>query len=393
MLLTMRKKSKYIIGLLTGMLLMACQPVWAAGPPAPSAFSNPLAVTLVVLMLLLLIIIGILANILLGTADLKLKKKKLAPISKPVASAVLLLLMMTIGPSLFAQDTATQATATSSTIGGMAASTFYVMATVIFLELFIIIALLINIKFLLKNEKEKVLVESGVSTIEARKSQLSWWDKFNSLRPITQEAELDLGHDYDGIRELNNRLPPWWLYGFYLTIIVAGIYLYRFHISHDGPSSKEEYDRSVASAELKISEYLKLKGDAVDENTVKLLTSKDDLAEGKAIFTKSCVTCHTETGGGNIGPNLTDNYWLHGNDIKSVFKTIRYGINAMPPWQNQYSNKQIALVASYVKSLHGTNPPNPKAPQGVEMKEEVTAPAVDSLKAKPGADTVKKVTK
>lgn len=401
MLLTMRKKSKYIIGLLMVSFMMTSQPVWAAGPPAPSAFNNPLAIILVVLMLLLLIVIGILANILIGTADLKLKKKKNTPAIRPSLGALLLLLMLTIGSSAMAQtpDAANTTTSTASTIGGMSSSTFYVLATVIFLELFIIIALLINIKFLLKNEKEKVLEESGVSAAEAKKSQLSWWDKFNSLRPITQEAELDLGHEYDGIRELNNRLPPWWIYGFYVTIIFAAIYLYRFHVSHTGPSSKEEYDRSVAAAELKIQEYLKMKGDAVDENTVKLLTSKEDLAEGKLIFTKSCVTCHTETGGGNIGPNLTDDYWLHGNDIKSVFKTIRYGINAMPPWQNQYSNKQIALVASYVKSLHGTNPPNPKAPQGVLMKEEpvvadsAKAKPVDSLKGKPVADTAKKAVK
>jgi cytochrome c oxidase cbb3-type subunit 3 len=250
--------------------------------------------------------------------------------------------------------------------------------------------MLVNIKFLLKTEKEKIAPVPEAE--EIKKTRLSWWDRFNKLRPVTEEAELDLGHDYDGIRELNNRLPPWWLYGFYLTIIVAVIYLWRFHVSHTGPSSIEEYNRSVAKAELKIQEYLKTKGDAVDENTVTLLTSKDDIAEGKLIFSKSCVTCHTETGAGNIGPNLTDNYWLHGNDIKSVFKTIRYGINAMPQWQNAYSNKQIAQVASYVKSLHGTNPPNPKAPQGIEMKEDAaTATGVkDSLKTKPAADSLKK---
>jgi cytochrome c oxidase cbb3-type subunit 3 len=381
----MYKKSKYIIGLISVMLLMAFQPVWAAGPPEPSPFNNPLAITLIVLMVLLLIIIGILANILVGTADLKHKKKKYA---KHVMGSVFLIAIST---SVFAQDATAKATSAAKTIGGMPASTFYVLATVIFLELFIIIAMLINIKFLLRNEKEKVMAESGKEAAEAKKSQLSWWDKFNSLRPITQESELDLGHDYDGIRELNNRLPPWWLYGFYACIIFAGVYLWRFHVSHSGPSSKEEYNRSVASAEFKIKEYLKSKGDAVDENTVKLLTAKEELTEGKVIFEKSCATCHLVTGAGSVGPNLTDNFWLHGNDIKSVFKTIRYGINTMPPWQNAYSNKQIAQVASYVKSLHGTNPANPKPPQGIEMKEEVAgATSTDSLKAKPVADTTKK---
>ncbi len=131
---------------------------------------------------------------------------------------------------------------------------------------------------------------------------------------------------------------------------------------------------SVAKADLEIKEYLKLKGDQVDENTVTLLTAPGDIEEGKTIFAKSCVACHNEGGAGNVGPNLTDDYWLHGGDIKSVFKTIRYGINAMPQWQNSYSNKQIAELASYVKSLRGTKPANPKPPQG-ELYKEDTAPA------------------
>lgn len=206
----------------------------------------------------------------------------------------------------------------------------------------------------------------------------------NKLRPVSQEAELDLGHEYDGIRELNNKLPPWWIYGFYLTILFAAVYLWRFHVSHNGPSSKQEYETSVTKAALKTEAYLKAKGDLVDENTVTLLTGANDLAEGKAIYMKSCVACHTETGAGNIGPNLTDDFWIHGNDIKSIFKTIRYGINAMPQWQNAYSNKEMAQVASYIKTLRGTNPPNPKAPQGIEMKEDSApaSPATDSTKTK-----------
>lgn len=384
----MRNKLKYTLGPFAALMLLSVQPAWAADPPAPSPFSNTLSITLISLMILLLIIIGILANILLGTADLKMKKKEKQQ-NKGVASSLMIIGLMLTSQVLFAQDaTTTDAAKTASaTIGGMPVSTFYVMASVIFLELFIIIALLLNIKFLIKTEKEKIATAAEIA--EEKRTKLSWWDKFNKLKPVSEEASLDLGHEYDGIRELNNRLPPWWLYGFYLTIIFAVVYLWRFHVSHTGPSSAEEYNRSVASAELKIKEYLKSKGDAVDENTVTLLTSKEDLAEGKANYLKSCVSCHTETGAGNVGPNLTDNYWLNGNSLKSIFKTIRYGVNAMPQWQAAYSNKQIAQLASYVKSLHGTNPANPKAPQGIEMKEEAV-PAADTLKTKPAVDTVKK---
>lgn len=378
----MRTTTKYMLGLLTALTMTAVQPVWAAGPPSPSLFSNPLTLTFIILMVLLLVIIGILANILIGAADVKLKKKKKAQNQASLASVITVLLLLA-SPALFAQDAAGTTTATSTgakTIAGMSASTFYILATVLFLELFIIIALLINIKFLLKTEKDKIAAET--ETAEERANKLSWWDRFNALRPVTEEASLDLGHDYDGIRELNNRLPGWWLYGFYGCIIFAGVYLYRSHVSHTAPSGVQEYERSVAKAESDLKEYLKKQGDAVDETNVKVLTGAEDIAAGKSVFVKSCAACHLETGAGSVGPNLTDDYWLHGNDIKSLFKTVRYGINAMPSWQAQLSNKQIAQVTSYIKTLHGTNPANPKAPQGTLMKEEATpSTPADSLAA------------
>jgi cytochrome c oxidase cbb3-type subunit 3 len=365
----MRNKIKLILSLVASGLLFA-QPVWAAGPPEPSVFSNPLAVSLLVLMLLLLIVIGVLANILIGAADYKAKKRKQTSKQSSAAATIVMLLLLS-SSSLFAQDTVAEKATSSKLIGGLAASTFYVMITVLFLELVIILGLLANIKILLKKEKIKIATEPELAV--AKEPKVSWWSKFNRFKPVEQEADIDLGHNYDGIRELDNRLPPWWLYGFYLTIIFAVIYLWRFHVSHTGPSSLQEYERSVAKAELKIQDYLKQKGEAVDENTVTLLTGADDLATGKAIYIKSCASCHTEKGGGLVGPNLTDDYWLHGGDVKSIFKIVRYGFNAMPQWQNQYSNKEIAQVSSYIKSLKGTNPPNPKAPEGTLYKEEPAA--------------------
>ncbi len=383
----MRKNLKYIFGLFSGLLLWAAQPVWAAGPPAPSPFSNPMIIMLVTLMLLLLIVIGILANILIGAADVKLKKKKAMEKGQSVA-AVLVIFFLLGGTSVFAQGTTPETTSTAAkTIAGMSAGTFYIMAGVLFIELMIIIGLLLNIKFLLKTEKEKFVTETATpeQIAEVKRNKLSWWDRFNKLKPVSEEADLDLGHDYDGIRELNNRLPPWWLYGFYFTIIFAGIYLWRYHVSHTAPSSKEEYERSVAKAEARIKEYMKKKGDAVDENTVKLLTSADDLAAGKAIFTdpSKCVACHGPEGGGNaIGPNLTDDYWIYGGNIKDLFKTIKYGAkNGMKSWKDDLSPKQIAQVASFIKSLRGTKPANAKEPQGELYKEEEAVPA------KPAADS------
>lgn len=377
----MRRKFMYTVGFLGGGLLLTSSPVWAAGPPAPSPFSNPMAVTLMILMLLLLVIIGVLANILVGAADVKMKKQKAGVGSSSPAAAVLTMFLLLAGSSVFAQDvnSATQTTTIAKNIGGLSPTTFYIMAAVLFLELAVILVLVINIKLLLKAEGIKL---AETLPLAVKKPMQSWWNRLNRFKPVEQEADIDLGHEYDGIRELDNRLPPWWLYGFYLTIVFAGIYLWRFHVSHTGPSSVEEYERSVAKAETRIKEYLKQKGEAVDENTVSFLSSANDLEEGKIIYMKSCAACHKDAGGGDVGPNLTDEYWLHGGDVKSIFKVIRYGYNAMPQWQNTYSNKQIAQVASYIKSLKGTNPPNPKAPQGEVFKEAGAAPMVDSAAMK-----------
>lgn len=379
MYLQLLTRLKYKSAALFFALLIAASPAWAAGPPAPSLFDSPLAVIMLVLMFILLIVIAVLASIVIGAADVKRKQRVIERVQKAATPVILLLFLVTPATSLLAQDATTQTAVTDTTIGGVTPFAFYVMAAVIFLELIVILALLLNIKLLIRKERERLVNLSEEEIKEVKRTRLTWWDRFNKMRPISQDAELDLGHEYDGIRELNNRLPPWWLYGFYLTIIFAAVYLWRFHVSHTAPSSEQEYVRSVEQAELKIAAYLKTKGEAVDENTVSLLTDPADIEEGRMVFIKSCASCHKESGAGDVGPNLTDNYWLHGNDMKSIFKTVKYGINAMPQWQNTYSNKQIAQVASYIKSLHGTNPPNPKAPQGVEMKEEPAKPATDSL--------------
>jgi cytochrome c oxidase cbb3-type subunit 3 len=378
----LRRYPKYVLSIFA-VMLFSFQPAHAGGSATISITNNPLTVIMIIVMVLLVIFIGILASILVGAADVKRRKRKQAKAAISAHVHLLILALFVPAGSLFAQD-APATTAVVTTIGGMSASTFYVMAVVIFLELAVILTMLINIRALIKTERGEIMLIADENAVESMKSRVSWWDRFNKLRPVSQESELDLGHEYDGIRELNNRLPPWWIYGFYLSIIFAGVYLWRFHVTHRGPSSKEEYEISVAKAEQKTKAYLAAKGEAVDENTVTLLTAPAELEEGKIIFMKSCASCHLESGGGSVGPNLTDDYWMHGNDIKSVFKTIRYGINAMPQWQNSYSNKQIAQVTSYIKSLRGTNPPNAKAPQGTQMKEVPVNNPPDSTLKKDG---------
>jgi len=190
--------------------------------------------------------------------------------------------------------------------------------------------------------------------------------------PIEREAEIEFHHEYDGIRELDNILPPWWKYMFYATIVFAVVYLFYFHVSKTGDLQAAEYTKEMAAANKQKEAYMKLMASKMDENSVKLLTDKKNLELGKTIFSQNCSACHGKLGEGGVGPNLTDKYWIHGGGIKNVFKTIKHGVpeKGMKSWQGDFSPPQIQQVASYIISLEGSNPPNPKAPQG-DLFEDV----------------------
>ncbi len=339
----------------------------AAEPPKPSSLNNPLALTLVTFMVVLLVVIFMLGKLLTDIAEVKLKKEKEQKTGGTVAVVSAIVLLLLAGHSSMAQDASVP-----QVIGGLSAFIFYVMIGIIFIEMLVILALLINIRFLLKKDERKVFEGAYEFT---PKKLTAWWSKMNRFKPVEQEVELELDHNYDGIKELDNRLPPWWLWGFYVSIFFAVVYLWRYHVAYSAPLSKEEFEISVKKADEEVKAYLALQGETVDENTVTVLTEAADLAAGKNIYVAACVACHREDGGGLVGPNLTDDYWLHGGDIKSIFKTVKYGINAMPPWQASYSNKQLAQVSSYIKSLHGSNPADAKAKEGELYKEEAAEPA------------------
>lgn len=198
--------------------------------------------------------------------------------------------------------------------------------------------------------------------------------QLNAAVPVEKEKEIEFAHAYDGIRELDNDLPPWWKYLFYITLVFSGVYLYRYHISKTAPLSIEEYDQEMAEASLQKESHLKETGNVVDESSVIALTDDAVLKKGKQTFTVYCMPCHGPEGQGNVGPNLTDEFWIHGGGIKNIFKTIKYGWPAkgMISWQSQLNPKQIQEVASYVMTLQGTNPPNPKAPQGDKYVPEAS---------------------
>lgn len=207
-------------------------------------------------------------------------------------------------------------------------------------------------------EKEKSLQFNWINTIYTK--------LVGSSKPIEEEGEIILDHNYDGIKELDNNLPPWWVWGFYASIVFAAIYILRFQV-FSGPTQIDELETELAQAKLSIEEYKKTAKDLVDFNTVELLTDASDINAGKAVFEANCVACHMADGGGGIGPNLTDKHWISGGDIKSIFKTVSEGGRSgkgMIAWKAQLKPIEMAQVSSYVLTFQGTTPANPKEAEG-----------------------------
>jgi cytochrome c oxidase cbb3-type subunit 3 len=226
----------------------------------------------------------------------------------------------------------------------------------------------------------------------AKANQFKWIkEKYKSLlggKTIEEEHEIILDHNYDGIKELDNKLPPWWVYMFYATILFAVVYLVRFEVFSDY-NQAEEYEVAVAQAKIDIEAWKKTAKNLVDVNTVTLLTDVSDLKAGEAIFLGKCVACHKADGGGGIGPNLTDQHWILGGGIKNVFNTISEGGRSgkgMIPWKTELKPAEMAQVASYVLSFQGTTPAEPKAAEG-EIWIDPNAPVIEEQPTEQVQDT------
>ncbi len=248
---------------------------------------------------------------------------------------------------------------------------------------------------LLTDEQKKQLDEAQSLPFTESAFYQNLLSKLTRSKEIEQEADVMLDHNYDGIRELDNVLPPWWVYLFYGTIIFAGIYLFRYEVL-GSDNQAQEFDKEVAEAKIAVDEYNKTAPDMMNRDKVTLLTDASSLAAGKTIFLANCVACHRPDAGGNIGPNLTDEFWINnGGGIKNVFTTITEGGRdgkGMKSWKTDLKPSDIQRVASYVLSLQGSKPVNPK-PTEPEAKKWVdeTAPKDG---AKPAVtDTTKIATK
>jgi cytochrome c oxidase cbb3-type subunit 3 len=248
------------------------------------------------------------------------------------------------------------------------------LVIVVFLSVLIMLAWLLITVFkkvqLLEDEKNGVTEKTPSNNFNAWLKELL--QKWTNAKEIESEEEIILDHNYDGIKELDNSLPPWWVYMFYATIVFAVVYLVRFEVM-DGDNQITEYNNAVAEAKASLDKYKETATDIVDVSTVTLSTDAKDLSRGKAIFNLNCVACHLADGGGSIGPNLTDEYWVLGGGIKNVFKTVSEGGRdgkGMVAWKNNLKPADIAKVSSYILSLQGTTPANPKKAEGELWKEE-----------------------
>ncbi len=216
----------------------------------------------------------------------------------------------------------------------------------------------------IRHEKLSALEKSGAVVKDDWFKNLM--KSLTKSKPIDEEEDILMNHSYDGIRELDNDLPPWWLYGFYATIIFAIAYLSYYHI-FDGDNQDQLFQQEMAQAKIDVDAYKKTAKNLIDASTVKQSTDSKDLEDGKNIFTMNCAACHLMDGGGSIGPNLTDEYWILGGGIKNVFTTVSEGGRdgkGMIPWKSSLSPEEIAQVSSYILSLQGTTPATPKAPEG-----------------------------
>jgi cytochrome c oxidase cbb3-type subunit III len=266
-------------------------------------------------------------------------------------------------------------------------SLFLVVFLFLLIAIEIVVSAVDNVTYhMLTDEQKKQLEEAQSIRFTEGKFYKSIMNTLTRTKDIEQESDILLEHDYDGIHELDNVLPPWWVNLFYATIIFSLIYLIRYHVM-DGYTQAQEFEQEVELANLEIEKNKAANPvEEVTADKVTLLTDAESLAKGKEIYTNACAACHKPDGGGVVGPNLTDEFWINGGGIKNVFKLIAEGSKNNPTmvaWGKTLGTQDVQKVASYVLSLQGTKPTGAKPAEG-EKWVEVVAPAItDTTKVAP----------
>ena len=358
----------------------------AATQQVPSGY-NQLAILLMVLIVVLAFVIWGMGQVLTALGKQLVDKNK--------NTTKILSLILLAGFSLLSQDSMAQNAATTVVVqqlpnyGGLTASAYYMFLTVMGLELIVILFLAFSIRRMYTELlPEKIKPESKDSKLT------EWWSKldqklFTKAVSVEKEADILLDHDYDGIKELDNSLPPWWKYGFYITIGIAFIYLLNFHVLGIGLNPTQEYNAEMEKAKIEKEIYETNNKDRIDENKVPMADA-NGIKAGQRLFEANCAACHLKDGGGSVGPNLTDDYWLHKGSLNDIYTTIKLGYpdKGMQAWSGQFSPKEISFLAGFIKSLKGTKPAVAKEQQG---EFYIDAVATDSASvAKPDSAAVKK---
>lgn len=338
---------------------------------------NQLATLLMIMIIVLAFVIWGMGQVLITLGKQLVEKNNR---SSKVFSMVLLAWFSIMSQVSIAQDTPLTAVAEQlPNYGGLTSSAYYMFLTVIGMELVVILFL----AFSIRRMYSELLPEKIKPQIQEPKFA-AWWKKldtklFTKAVAVEKEADILLDHDYDGIKELDNSLPPWWKYGFYITIVVAFIYLLNFHVLGIGLNPTEEYNAEMEQARIKKELYDANNKDKIDENNVPM-PGADGILAGRRLFETNCVACHLKDGGGSVGPNLTDNYWLHKGSLNDIFNTIKVGYpdKGMQSWSSNFTPKEISYLSGYIKTLIGTKPVIAKEQQGAFYVDEVAGAGKDS---------------
>jgi cytochrome c oxidase cbb3-type subunit 3 len=323
---------------------------------------------MIFLMFILILIIVVLAGSIMTYVKSDYFKSKVAEIGN---KSKLLIIVITTG-SLFVSN---QSYALNFMRPGEAEKGMpwlQVENTDLYALLAINIILLIVVLYLRNLFNQMVAMVRPKKEVEAAPVVADTFKKVNAILtdavPIEDEHTILMDHEYDGIRELDNNLPPWWVWGFFATIVFAFIYIINYHVLGVSDLQEKAYQKEMAKAEKEIAAYREKMAMNVDETNATIMTGNSDLASGKAVFGVNCVTCHKADGSGDVGPNLTDKNWIYGYDIKEVFTTIKLGRpNGMPAHDALLNPIQIQQVASYVLTLKEVS--NGKSAQGDIIKK------------------------
>lgn len=242
------------------------------------------------------------------------------------------------------------------------------------LLLIVVVVLLVVVKMMGNTLFPRPTVAASGELVEPAKP---WYQRFltqvNDAVPLEREAEVLTNHEYDGIYELDNNLPPWWKGLFYATIAFGVVYLLYFHVFDLGMLQQEEYEAEMAQAQVDIDAYLATAASSIDETNVTITEDISRINAAQELFVKNCSACHGMAGGGGVGPNLTDVYWIHGGSVQDIFRVIKYGVpeKGMIPWQAQLTPVQMQDLASFIITLEGVElPDGGKEPQGEPYERE-----------------------